>query len=123
MVRGFTLFHVVTPVGASWPGFSFAPLTIGASEMVRELANILIRQANKTQNARNYLDALVTAQYTTVAAQGGVIVSTTVNGKSVTFQAMPGTTVADVMRAAELALQSLEAGLSRVPGQTYALFR
>jgi hypothetical protein len=91
--------------------------------MVRELANILIRQANKTQNARNYLDALVTAQYTTVAAQGGVIVSTTVNGKSVTFQAMPGTTVADVMRAAELALQSLEAGLSRVPGQTYALFR
>ena len=91
--------------------------------MIVTLANILIRQANKTSNARNYLDALITAQYTTVAAQGGVIISTTVNGKSVSFQAVAGTTIADVMNAAELALTALEAGLSRVPRQTYSVFR
>ena len=91
--------------------------------MLVSLANILLRQANKTQNARSYLDAIVTAQYTTIAAQGGVIISTTVNGKSVTFQALPGTTISDVMRAAELALTALEAGLLRVPRQTYGCLR
>ena len=91
--------------------------------MIVQLANILIRQANKTSNARNYLDALITSQYTTVAAQGGVIISTTVNGKSVTLQAMPGTTVADVMRAADLALAALEAGLNRVPRNTMGILR
>jgi hypothetical protein len=91
--------------------------------MIVQLANILIRQAQKTQNARAYLDELITSKLTATSAQGGVIISTSVNGKSVTFQAQAGTTVADFMNAAELALTALEAGLTRVPRQTYAFFR
>lgn len=91
--------------------------------MIVQLANILIRQANKTNNPRAYLDDLITSKLTTASGQGGVITSTSVNGKSVTFQAATGTTVADFMNAAELALQSLEAGLLRVPRNTYGLLR
>jgi len=91
--------------------------------MLVTLANIILRQAEKTGNARGYLDDLLTADVTTVRAQGGVIISTTVNGKSATFQAMPGTTKFDFMRATEMALTSLEAGLNRVPRQTYGVMR
>lgn len=91
--------------------------------MIVTLANVLIRQANKTASPREYLDSLITSKLTTASAQGGVIISTSVNGKSVTFQAMPGTTVADFMTAAELALTALERGLTRVPRQTYGVLR
>ncbi len=91
--------------------------------MIRQLANILLRQAEKTQNPRAYLDDLITSKVTTASAQGGVIISTTVNGKSVTFQAVPGTTIADFMSAALLALEALECGLNRVPSSTYGVLR
>lgn len=91
--------------------------------MIRTLANILIRQANKTANPQAYLDELITSKVTTASSQGGVIISSTVNGKSVTFQAMPGTTIADFMSAALLALQALECGLSSVPSTTYGVTR
>lgn len=91
--------------------------------MIRILANALIRQAEKTQNPRQYLDDLLTSKVTTASAQGGVIISTTVNGKSVTFQAMTGTTIADFMSAALLALQALECGLTSVPSKTWAVLR
>lgn len=91
--------------------------------MIRILANALLRQAEKTQNPRQYLDDLLTAKVTTASAQGGVIISTTVNGKSVTFQAMTGTTIADFMSAALMALQALECGLSSVPSKTWAVLR
>ena len=87
------------------------------------LANVLLRQAEKTQNPRQYLDDLITSKVTTASGQGGIIVSTTVNGKSVTFQAMPGTTIADFMAAALMALQALECGLTRVPSTTYGVLR
>jgi hypothetical protein len=91
--------------------------------MVVQLANIIIRQAEKTQNARAYIDELITAKFTTVNAQNGQIVGTTVNGKTLNLQAIPGTSLADIMSAAELALSTLECGLSRVPRQTSTLFR
>ena len=91
--------------------------------MIRTLANVLLRQAAKTSNPRAYLDELITAKVTTASAQGGVIISTTVNGKSATFQAVAGTTVADFMSAALIALEALECGLSRVPSTTYAVTR
>ena len=91
--------------------------------MIRILANVLLRQAEKTDNPRDYLDALITSKVTTASAQGGVIISTTVNGKSATFQAMPGTTVADFMAAADLALGALECGLDRVPNVTWGAMR
>jgi ribosome-associated translation inhibitor RaiA len=91
--------------------------------MVVQLANIIIRQAEKTQNARAYIDELITAKFTTVNAQNGQIVGTTVNGKTLNLQAMPGTSLADIMSAAELALSTLERGLNRVPRQTSVLFR
>lgn len=87
------------------------------------LANVLLRQATKTLTPRTYLDDLLTAKLTAISAQGGVIISTTVNGKSATFQAMPGTTVIDFMAACELALTALEAGLTRVPRNTYGILR
>lgn len=91
--------------------------------MIRILANVLLRQAQKTDNARGYLDDLITSKVTTASAQGGVIISTTVNGKSVTFQAISGTTIADFMSAADLALRTLECGLDRVPSSTYGVMR
>ncbi len=91
--------------------------------MVRILANALLRQAEKQQNPRQYLDDILASKLTAISGQGGVIIGTTVNGKSATFQAMPGTTVADFMSAALLALQALECGLHSVPASTYAVLR
>ena len=94
----------------------------GAS-VIRILANALLRQAQKTDNPRAYLDELLTAKVTTASAQGGCIISTSVNGKSATFQALPGTTIADFMAASLLALEALECGLQRVPSTTYGVLR
>ncbi len=91
--------------------------------MIRILANALLRQAEKTDNPRQYLEDVLTSKVTTASGQGGVIVSTTVNGKSVTFQAAPGTTIADFMAASSMALEALEAGLTRVTGKTYGVLR
>lgn len=91
--------------------------------MIVTLANILLRQANKTENPRAYLDDLITAKLTSISAQGGVITGTTVNGKSLQLQVLPGTSTRDFMVAAELALSSLEAGLRTVSRQTYTLIR
>ena len=87
------------------------------------LANIILRQAEKTLNARQYLDDLVTAQFTSVNAQTGQITATTVNGKSMSLQAMPGASLRDIMVAAEMALSAQERGLHRVPRQTYVFLR
>ena len=87
------------------------------------LANILLRQANKTQNARDYIDALITAKFTNASAQGGAIISTSVNGKSVSLQLQAGMSERDIMVAAEMALAALERGLTRVSTQTYAVLR
>lgn len=91
--------------------------------MIVTLANVLLRQARKTENARQYLDNLITAQLASLAAQGGVITSVTVNGKSSTIAVIPGTSIRDQMAAAELALSALENGLSIVPRQTLTVIR
>ncbi len=91
--------------------------------MLVQLANILIRQANKSQNPRAYLDDLITAKSTSTSAQGGAIVATSVNGKSLTLQALPGTTAREMMMAAEMALSFLEAGIPKVVRQTYTVIR
>jgi hypothetical protein len=92
--------------------------------VVAQLANILIRQANKTDNPRAYLDNLIAGKVTlTSGGTSGAILSTTVNGKSVTYQSVPGVTVSDYMAAAELALSYLEAGFTRVHRQTLSVFR
>lgn len=91
--------------------------------MIAQLAQVLLRVAQTKENGRQYLTDILTSKLTATSAQGGVIISTTVNGKSATFQAMPGTTVVDFMMAAEMALGTLECGLHRVPTSTYAVMR
>ena len=91
--------------------------------MIVQLANIILRQANKTSAPRAYLEDLITAKFTDASAQGGNIVATTVNGKSVNLQTMPGYNARDIMMAAELALSCLESGLTRVPRQTFVVLR
>lgn len=91
--------------------------------MIVTLANVLLRQAEKTGNARAYLDEIITAKLSDISAQGGQIVGTTVNGKTLTLQSLPGMSTRDYMAAAELALGCLERGLNRVPRQTTVLFR
>ena len=86
--------------------------------MVVTLANVLLRQAQKTQNARDYLDTLITSKWDSVDANGGQIVGTTVNGKSVQLSVPSGASIMQIMAAAELALSALECGLTRVPRQT-----
>jgi len=91
--------------------------------MLALLANILLRQAEKTDNPADYLDALVTSQYTTVSGNGGIIISASVNGKSTTLQMQDGTSPRDIMLAASMALEAMEAGLRRVPTTTVAMLR
>lgn len=91
--------------------------------MVVQLANIILRQAEKQPNGRQYLDDLVSSKFSNVNLQNGQITSTTVNGKSVTLQTPPGCSLPQIMAAAELALSALERGLQRVPRQTYAVLR
>ena len=91
--------------------------------MIVTLANVILRQAEKQPNSRQYLDDLVTAKFTTINLQNGSISATTVNGKSITLQAPPGCSLPQIMAAAELALSALERGLQRVPRQTYAVTR
>lgn len=91
--------------------------------MLVTLANVLLRQAEKTGNARDYLDSLITTKWGTVNTQSGQIIGTSVNGKTVQLQAIPGMGLGEVLAAANLALSSLERGLTRVPRQTYAVIR
>lgn len=91
---------------------------------VRTLANVYLRQAEKQQNPRQYLDDLMTTRLATLTAQqGGTIVSTTVNGKSVTYQTLPGAGPDSQLTALLMAVQALECGLSSVPSSTWAVLR
>lgn len=78
------------------------------------LTSILLRQARLANQAdpRSWLEDLQTTKWTDVNAQNGQIIGTALNGKSVTLQALPGTTIFDLMGATELALQTLEAGFT-----------
>lgn len=87
------------------------------------LANAMLRIAETQPNARQYLMDILTSKFTDVNAQNGQIVATTVNGKSMTLQATAGTSLADILQAAEMALSYLEAGFRRVPRSSYAVVR
>ena len=90
----------------------------------RALANVLIRIANaESDDPQAWLIALLTSKYGEASSSNGQIVGTSVNGKSVSIQMIPGVSVADYMSAANLALAALERGLSGVPASTQALMR
>lgn len=91
--------------------------------MIATLANILIRQANKTENPNAFLDSLITSTLNDLSGQGGAITSVTVNGKSTQLQLPSGTGPRDLMVAAQLALSMLESGIGKVPRQTMTVFR
>lgn len=78
------------------------------------LVQILLRRAREENEAdpRQWLLDLQSTKWTSVNQQNGQIVGTSVNGKSVQLQALPGTSLADLLMASELALQTMEAGLS-----------
>lgn len=84
------------------------------------LTSILLRQARLANQAdpRSWLEDLQTTKWTDVNAQNGQIIGTALNGKSVNLQALPGTTIFDLMAATELALQTLEAGFIAPPTET-----
>ena len=79
------------------------------------LVKILLRQARiaNPTNPRTWLEDLQTTKWTSVNAQNGQIVGTSTNGKSVSLQATPGITLAELFTATELALETIEAGLTR----------
>jgi len=89
------------------------------------LVKILIRQARTNQpgNPVAWLEALQTTKWTAISAQNGQIVGTSVNGKSVSLQALPGTSIADLITATELAIETLEAGLDAPSTKSAVLFR
>ncbi len=88
------------------------------------LANVLLRLAeSQPGGARQYLLDLITAKFGAINTQNGQITSTSVNGKSMTLQAVPGASLAQTLAAAELALSALERGLTRVPRQTQGVAR
>jgi len=89
------------------------------------LVSVLLRQAvrNNQANPRNWLLDLQDTKWSSVNTQNGQIIGTSVNGKTVQLQALPGTTLADLLYATELALQTLEAGLSTPRSESVAFFQ
>lgn len=78
------------------------------------LCQILIRRAiaNQPSDPRGWLMDLQQTKWESVNTHNGQIIGTSVNGKSINLQAVPGTTLADLLTATELALQTIEAGLT-----------
>ena len=79
---------------------------------MNQLVSVLLRQARRNNSAQpeKWLADLQATKWASVTAQNGQIIGTSVNGKSVSIQALPGTSIADLMIGTELALQILEAG-------------
>ena len=76
------------------------------------LVQILLRRAREENqaNPRQWLLDLQSTKWDSTNSQNGQIVGTSVNGKSVQLLALPGTSIADLLGASELALQCLETG-------------
>jgi hypothetical protein len=92
---------------------------------MKELVAVLLRQARRNNPSRPevWLADLQATKWTSVSAQNGQIIGTSVNGKSVSLQALPYTSIADLMIATELALQVFEAGGDMPTSSTRAVFR
>lgn len=92
---------------------------------MKELVAVLLRQARRNNPSRPdvWLADLQATKWTSVSAQNGQIIGTSVNGKSVSLQALPGTSIKDLMIGTELALQVLEAGADMPVNATRAIFR
>jgi hypothetical protein len=91
--------------------------------MVQLLARIIRRQADKEQDPRAYLDALLTSKFDALSDNGGQIVSTTVNGKSTTLSIPSGASQADFLLAVGLALDAYDKGISRMGNSAQVIFR
>jgi hypothetical protein len=92
---------------------------------MQTLVKILIRQA-RTNNPGNpiaWLTDLQSSKWTDMSAQNGQIIATSVNGKSVSLQALPGTSIADILTATEIAIETLEAGLDAPSTRSAVVFR
>jgi hypothetical protein len=89
------------------------------------LVKILIRQArrNNSGNPVLWLEDLQAAKWTDLNTQNGQITGTSVNGKSVNLQVLPGVSLADVMGATELAIETINAGLDAYPSTSAVRFR
>lgn len=89
------------------------------------LVQILLRRAREENpsDPLAWLLALQSTKWTGVNTQNGQIIGTSVNGKSVSLQALPGTTIGDLLGASELALQTLEAGLTGPVSTSTAVLR
>lgn len=106
-------------------------LTSGMSKMSSAIhplfLRVLIRQARAaapdpdTTGQKAFLTALITGQFEAVQDGHQSLISSTINGKSITFSVNPGYTKVDVMMAAELALEYLEAGIAPTT-EVYARF-
>lgn len=89
------------------------------------LVSILLRQArrNNAANPRKWLEDLQASKWTDMSAQNGQIVGTALNGKSITVQALPGTTIADIIQASEDAITTLDAGFTSAVTQSVGFLR
>ena len=92
---------------------------------MRLLVKILIRQAlrNNEANPREWLEDLQATKWTALNSQNGQIIGTSVNGKTVNLQALPGTTIADLIGATEMALETIDAGLTSPRDESLAFLR
>jgi hypothetical protein len=92
---------------------------------MRNLVNILLRQArrNNPSNPRKWLEDLQASKWSDMSAQNGQIVGTALNGKSITIQALPGTTIYDIIQATEDAITTLDAGFNSAVTQSAAFLR
>lgn len=91
--------------------------------MLRLLVSVLLRQAknNSPGDPVSWLETLQTSKWTDVNAQNGQITGTSVNGKTVSIATLPGCSIADLLMATEIALQTLERGLPGPVSRTQAV--
>lgn len=89
------------------------------------LVQILLRRAreNNESDPRQWLLDLQATKWSSVNTQNGQIIGTSVNGKSVSLQVLPGISLAELLMGTELALQQLESGATRVHTASVAVLR
>lgn len=92
---------------------------------MKSLVKILLRQARRNNPAdpRDWLEDLQATKWESVSTQSGQIIGTSVNGKTVQLQALPGTNLADVLFATEEAINCIDAGLEYPRSESTAFFR
>lgn len=75
------------------------------------LVKVLLRLARDQSDPINYLEGLLSSQWTVVSDSGGNLVNVSVNGKAYSFRVPDGMDSGQILSAIEQALEYAESGI------------